>query len=161
MGLDMYLTQKVYIGSTWSEEGRPGIFEIEQNLCNNILKIPMYKIKTIELEFLYWRKANAIHNWFVKNIQDGVDDCGEYYIKQEKLQDLYSDLTKAILSQDPTVIKPTGGFFFGSAEINDFYWAELNRTAAQIKPIIDEWKKPYDEQDPLISNSDFYYSSSW
>lgn len=26
----------------------------------------------------YWRKANAIHAWFVKHIQGGVDDC-EYH----------------------------------------------------------------------------------
>ena len=23
----------------------------------------------------YWRKANAIHDWFVKHVQDGEDDC--------------------------------------------------------------------------------------
>lgn len=23
----------------------------------------------------YWRKANAIHDWFVNNVQDGEDDC--------------------------------------------------------------------------------------
>lgn len=23
----------------------------------------------------YWRKANQIHNWFVENIQNGIDDC--------------------------------------------------------------------------------------
>jgi hypothetical protein len=23
----------------------------------------------------YWRKANAIHGWFVENVQDGEDDC--------------------------------------------------------------------------------------
>ena len=23
----------------------------------------------------YWRKANAIHSWFVENCQDGVDEC--------------------------------------------------------------------------------------
>lgn len=26
-------------------------------------------------EIGYWRKANAVHNWFVNHIQDGVDDC--------------------------------------------------------------------------------------
>jgi hypothetical protein len=161
MGLDMYLTQKVHIGSTWSEDDRPGLFEIKPSLYNDILKIPMYKIKTVELEFLYWRKANAIHNWFVKNVQDGVDDCREYYVEVGKIQELYSDITKAILSQDSTIIEPTGGFFFGSCEVDDFYWSELNRTLYNLKPLIDEWKKPYEERDPLIRDSDFYYKSSW
>jgi hypothetical protein len=161
MGLDMYLIQKVFIGSTWSEEDRPGSLEIKPSLCEDILKIPMHKIKVIELDFIYWRKTNAIHNWFVKNVQDGVDDCGEYYVSQENLKELYADITKAILSQDASIIKPTEGFFFGSTEADSFYWRELNRTAAQIKPIVDEWKKPFEEQDPLIRNSDFYYRSSW
>lgn len=31
-------------------------------------------------ELMYWRKANQIHNWFVQNCQNGVDDCGRYAI---------------------------------------------------------------------------------
>lgn len=34
----------------------------------------------------YWRKANQIHNWFVENIQDGVDDCG--YHREVREQDI-------------------------------------------------------------------------
>ena len=26
-------------------------------------------------EVAYWRKFNALHNWFVQNCQDGVDEC--------------------------------------------------------------------------------------
>lgn len=36
----------------------------------------------------YWRKANAIHRWFVENVQDGNDDCGEYEVTKEKLEEL-------------------------------------------------------------------------
>ena len=35
-----------------------------------------------------WRKANAIHNWFVENVQDGVDDCGIYEVSKEDLENL-------------------------------------------------------------------------
>jgi len=34
----------------------------------------------------YWRKANQIHNWFVENIQDGVDDCS--YHREVREQDI-------------------------------------------------------------------------
>ena len=34
----------------------------------------------------YWRKANHIHNWFVENVQDGIDDC-----------DYHDEVTKATL----------------------------------------------------------------
>ena len=36
----------------------------------------------------YWRKANEIHNWFVKNVQDSEDDCGMYEVSEDKLVEL-------------------------------------------------------------------------
>lgn len=38
----------------------------------------------------YWRKANAIHKWFVDNVQDGYDDCGYYEVTKEQLEELLS-----------------------------------------------------------------------
>jgi hypothetical protein len=155
------MRQRVYVGAPYVPEDRPGVLEIDPIMQNETLRIPLHKIKGIELEFMYWRKANAIHRWFVENVQDGVDDCREYYVDPEKLKDLYRDLTKAILSQDANVLPTSNGFFFGSTEADQYYWGELQRTVEQLKILIDEWKKPYNEQDPLIRNSDFYYSSSW
>lgn len=37
-----------------------------------------------------WRKANAIHNWFVENVQNGEDDCGYYEVSQKQLEHLLS-----------------------------------------------------------------------
>lgn len=34
---------------------------------------------------IQWRKANAIHRWFVENIQEGDDDCKEYRVSVEDL----------------------------------------------------------------------------
>lgn len=36
----------------------------------------------------YWRKAKAIHNWFVENVQDGKDDCSYYEVSKSKLIEL-------------------------------------------------------------------------
>ena len=36
----------------------------------------------------YWRKANAIHKWFVENVQDDNDDCGYYEVSKEQLEEL-------------------------------------------------------------------------
>ena len=37
----------------------------------------------------YWRKCNAIHNWFVENVQDGIDDCDYHHeVTEDKLEDL-------------------------------------------------------------------------
>jgi hypothetical protein len=46
----------------------------------------------------YWRKANQIHNWFVKNIQDGVDDCNYHReVTEEDLNELL-DICKRVLA---------------------------------------------------------------
>ena len=47
-----------------------------------------YGHERIEEEVGYWRKANAIHKWFVDNVQDGIDDCGYYEVSQEQLENL-------------------------------------------------------------------------
>jgi hypothetical protein len=41
-------------------------------------------------EKVYWRKANAIHQWFVDNVQDGKDDCDYYEVKKEQVEKLLS-----------------------------------------------------------------------
>lgn len=54
-----------------------------------------YGHKSIIEEIGYWRKANAIHKWFVDNIQDGEDDCGYYEVASEQLEELL-DICKLI-----------------------------------------------------------------
>ena len=55
---------------------------------------PWWRIKE---EVGYWRKANQIHNWFVENIQDGVDDCCYHReVRKEDLEDLL-DVCKTVL----------------------------------------------------------------
>ena len=36
----------------------------------------------------YWRKANAIHNWFVNNCGGGIDECQIMEISKEQLEEL-------------------------------------------------------------------------
>ena len=49
------------------------------------------QVKTV-IEVGYWRKANQIHNWFVENIQNGIDDC-DYHreVREEDLRELPED----------------------------------------------------------------------
>ena len=49
----------------------------------------------IEESMASWRKANAIHNWFVENVQEGVDDCDVYEVSKEQLESLL-DICKLI-----------------------------------------------------------------
>lgn len=61
----MYLNKKKYISS--SNRGNLDISGVEG--------INPEKVKEITEEVGYWRKANAIHGWFVDNVQKGNDDC--------------------------------------------------------------------------------------
>lgn len=36
----------------------------------------------------YWRKANAIHKWFVDNVQNGEDNCNIYEVSRDQLEEL-------------------------------------------------------------------------
>jgi len=86
MGLDMYLVRKKYIGAKYEHRQVKGKVEIE--IAGKKLPIEFDKISYIEEDVGYWRKANAIHKWFVDNVQDGNDDCREYYVDIDKLEEL-------------------------------------------------------------------------
>ena len=107
------------------------------------------KVTYIVEEVGYWRKANAIHRWFVGNVQDGVDECQESYVEHGTLMEL-RDLCEAVLKRpaDAPEILPTGeGFFFGGTEYDDWYLQGLKETIEII--------------DDLDENGDYYYRASW
>lgn len=51
----------------------------------------------------YWRKANAIHNFFVNEVQDGNDDCADYDVPKSVIEDLAErcDLVLQLLDRSP------------------------------------------------------------
>src|SRR5690606_25744978 len=92
MGLDMYLTNKRYI---WNEDRKSlKITGLKRK------KVNPKKVSYIIEEAGYWRKANAIHNWFVKNVQDGEDDCKEYWVSDDKLKELLDTVNKVLASSE-------------------------------------------------------------
>lgn len=86
MGLDMYLTKKIYIGANYEHNHVKG--EINLTKDNKPIKVNLSKVTYIEESAGYWRKANQIHRWFVENVQDGNDDCGTYDVSMEDLKNL-------------------------------------------------------------------------
>ena len=58
---------------------------------------PEYDENMYGKELMYWRKANQIHNWFVQNCQNGVDDCEYYAITVADLMKL-KELCEKILT---------------------------------------------------------------
>lgn len=88
MGLDMYLVRKKYIGANYEHRNVKGKIDISIN--EKKMPIDFNKVSYIDELVCYWRKANAIHNWFVENAQNGVDDCEEHYVSAKQLEQLLS-----------------------------------------------------------------------
>lgn len=86
MGLDMYLTRKIFVGGKYGHRQAEG--ELEFSVNGREYDLPIKQVSEIVMDAGYWRKANAIHAWFVEHVQDGEDDCREYYVSREMLQEL-------------------------------------------------------------------------
>lgn len=110
-------------------------------LFNKLAQEAPFAVKdfaTIELQVAYWRKANHIHAWFVKHVQDGVDNCEEYYVSRDQLQ-LLLDTCKLVLMQKeeaPNLLPTQEGFFFGSTEYNEYYFSDIQDTIDQLESIL-------------------------
>lgn len=92
----MYLTTRLTTYKTYNED------EKEHPIRKHIKSMPEFfeidNIGTIEVGFEagYWRKANQIHKWFVENVQEGEDDCKEYYVSREKLKELLGKVNRIL-----------------------------------------------------------------
>ena len=147
MGLDMYLNAERYL---WSH------VEDDTTLSENIgqlVGLPADgKIKTITVEAGYWRKANQVHNWFVKNVQDGEDDCRSAHVSREKLAELRDICQQAIDKPEHAhmMLPRVEGFFFGNKEYDQWYFEQLRDTIEVI-----------DNALAMPEQWDFNYRSSW
>lgn len=133
MGLDMFLYGVEY-HSEYDEE--------EDNDKS-------YYIMTEEI---YWRKANQIHRWFVENIQHNIDNCAMYYVSKRSLYELKELCEKVLENKElANELLPTGrGFFFGSAEYDEWYFKDLEYTVEKLDELLKN------------ENYDFYkYQSDW
>ena len=98
MGLDMYLTAERYLWDFGDNNDK----EVANAIGKLFPEIGDKRVKQVEVEIAYWRKANAIHEWFVKNVQDGVDECQKSYVSHENLQNLLN-VCKSVLANPDQV----------------------------------------------------------
>lgn len=159
MGLDMYLTARQSLGNTGDgEKRRKAIQEIFKGTV-----VEVFEPESVTFEVMYWRKANAIHQWFVTNVQEGTDDCGYYDVSLEQLMTL-RDIIKNILAdrnadKAQELLPPASGFFFGSVDIGDYYWEYLKDTEECLDKIAK--RTMYDNLKGTDYWISFIYHSSW
>jgi len=155
MGLDMYLYRKSYVhsGDYYNSEQKEEI-----QMTRGGKEVDTSKIRFIIEEVGYWRKANHIHKWFVDNVQNGKDDCGEYQVYEDQLANLL-ETCKEILedgNKAPKLLPTTSGFFFGATDYNEYYFDDIQNTVNIIESLFET-----DLDGGMYINSDVYYSSSW
>ena len=148
MGLDMYLTAEKYL---WSFES-----DKREKITKKIGDIPgNYRVKSFEIELTYWRKANAIHQWFVDNCQDGIDECQKSDVEVDDLKKLYQCVCDVLANKTlaEELLPTSSGFFFGSYEYDGYYYEDLSDTKLYLGTILEiDW-------DEL--GYDIYYHASW
>ena len=121
---------------------------------------------TYVFPIITWRKANAIHKFFVDEVQDGNDNCERHYVSRETLQELLDRITTILDIKTPVAremkaeeLLPTDneGCFFGTKEYDDWYYKDLEDTKKTLEKVFE-----YEENAEAGKCFDsFYYQSSW
>jgi hypothetical protein len=106
MGLDMYLyaekyiSQRDYVPDTNDEEMYNSI---TSTTGMNSLPTPSFGGVTVSKCIGYWRKANAVHGWFVDELADGIDECQRIGVGREDLIKLRNDCLNELANRDMAV----------------------------------------------------------
>lgn len=159
MGLDQYLYAKKYTFSndfeepTWQKKNADF-----QKLKEAIGEDTQYLDKTfggtiiVDMKIGYWRKVNAVHQWFVDNCANGEDDCREIYAPREKLEELLATVKEVLAdrSRAEELLPTQSGFFFGSTEYDEYYFSDLEDTVKILEKAVS-----------MPSEWDFAYQASW
>lgn len=159
MGLDMYLSKKTYV-KKWKIQSSEEQHEVTVKKGGEIHpNIKPERVSYIVEDVGYWRKFNALHEWFVVNCQDGRDECQESYVDKTKLEELLVNLKKikdVYDSGDDTVnelceelLPTTPGFFFGSTDYDQWYFENVTATILLLEELMAE------------GEGDYYYHASW
>lgn len=141
MGLDMNLTGKYYINSSRRDK-----VKIEG------IDLHGFQLQEIVIHLAYWRKVNAIHKWFVDNVQDGEDECQESYVDRDDLE-LLIEVCKEVLAnktEAETILPTQRGFFFGGTDYDEWYFEDIENTIKQLEKVL-----------KLPNNWEIYYRASW
>lgn len=127
MGLDMYLHASKYVSGY---DFRP---EEDRNQYERLIELfdmrefvdPDTPSARFEFTVGYWRKANAIHQWFVENVQGGRDECQPAYVSREVLVELREVCLNVLASSE---LVP------GTVHNGTIYSAEHPEGAVQLIP---------------------------
>jgi hypothetical protein len=157
MGLDMYLTASKFVSSSDYGSEIPNaefsklieIMNAESFVGGFVPNI------TLDISVAYWRKANAIHQWFINNCTNGEDNCRPMHVSRKQLEQLLNFCKIVDESKNPNVanevLPPQSGFFFGTTDIDEWYWDSVQETIEQLERCLSNVPEDWD----------FEYRASW
>jgi len=161
MGLDMYLDRHIYVGAQfeWRKCNIPRTIEVQDSFDDENPKISTIEVNPDRISYIveqaiYWRKVNAIHKWFVDNVQNGVDEGGMYYVSYSQLGELLELCEWVLDNKDEaeTALPTQAGFFFGSTEYNEWYFKDIEFTKNQLEELLNKSN---------AKDCSYYYTASW
>lgn len=157
MGLDMYLYVEKYV-SGWDFRKDPTYDQLVTMYSAQKFITTESPSATVSFCCVYWRKANAVHRWFVENVQDNKDDCDRYYVERDQLRELYSKCEEILAHpQRAGVVLPSqAGFFFGSTEYDEWYMHDIEYTRNAMARVLEN--VPAED---TLDGWTFYYQASW
>lgn len=151
MGLDMYLERHHYV-KQWDHTPPADRYTVATTKGGEPTTIKPERVTYIVEQVAQWRKANEIHRWFVEAVQEGEDDCRDYYVSRDQLAELIG-LAQQVIAEPGKALEllPTeSGFFFGGTEYDDDYFDDLKRTVEMLTAILAEPEE-----------GEFRYRASW
>ncbi|MCL2797634.1 MAG: hypothetical protein FWD58_06235 [Firmicutes bacterium] len=142
--------------------------------------LDMYLISRAKenVQMAYWRKANAIHGYFMRNCtEDGyLDSCQEVRVEKENIEDLLEACKKVkeLLHNEPLIesddgylvydkeheavvkafetLPPEDGFYFGPIEIGEYYLEDVVETIEICTNLLSNFD---------FENQTLYYHGWW
>lgn len=157
MGLDqhLYVRKSFYTGEYISNIDSSSFEKLESLIPESKEFSLDFKSASVQIEIGYWRKANAIHNFFVTHLANGKDDCREIYLYMDDLKHLLGRCNQVLEDKSANkaieLLPTTSGFFFGSTYYDEWYFESLEYTKNLIEKIVSN----FDE------GQEFIYRASW
>jgi hypothetical protein len=148
MGLDMKLSVSKYISPVNTSKGysqengwsKNYHFQrvMEETGYEKLVERETMSGVVVEVPVMYWRKANAIHKWFVDYLAEGVDECQEIECDLEQLGELVSSCKKVLddNARANSVLPTESGFFFGPTEYDGYYFDDIRYTHDRLSEVI-------------------------
>lgn len=159
MGLDMYLHAKNYLsqydysfnGNTTDRQLNMKHHEVDMN--SGMGHLPTEGGITVSKVVLYWRKANSIHGWFVRELAGGVDECQRINVTRDNLITLRDLCVNALANRDKASPTQTTGALVdnGSNDIASTIANLIEQEAIKSSVAVDD--------DPLAPMAGFFFGS--